>query len=84
MNKRLLSSGLVHSMSGWMSQDCAQHGCTPDRVVEAVRPHGDDGAQGPGVGFAVVDHDRIVYEGGIGVKDIATDLPVDQNTRFGG
>jgi CubicO group peptidase (beta-lactamase class C family) len=36
----------------------------------------------PGVGLAIVDHDRIVYEGGIGVKDIETSTPVGKDTRF--
>ena len=36
----------------------------------------------PGVGLAVIDHDRIVYEGGIGVKDVATGAPVDKDTLF--
>ena len=36
----------------------------------------------PGVGLAVIDHDRIVYEGGIGVKDIASGAPVDKDTLF--
>jgi CubicO group peptidase (beta-lactamase class C family) len=36
----------------------------------------------PGVGLAVIDHDKVVYEGGIGVKDTATGAPVDKNTLF--
>ena len=36
----------------------------------------------PGVGFAIVDHGRIVDEGGIGVKDVATGAPVDKDTLF--
>ena len=36
----------------------------------------------PGVGLAVVDHGRIVYEGGIGVKDVASGAPVDRDTLF--
>ena len=36
----------------------------------------------PGVGFAIVDHGRIVDEGGLGVKDVATGAPVDKDTLF--
>lgn len=36
----------------------------------------------PGVGLAVVDDDRIVYEGGIGVKDVASGAPVGKDTLF--
>ncbi|KQN81206.1 serine hydrolase domain-containing protein [Sphingomonas sp. Leaf62] len=36
----------------------------------------------PGVGLAIIDHDRIVYEGGIGVKDVASAKPVDKDTLF--
>ena len=36
----------------------------------------------PGVGLAIVDHGTIVYEGGLGVKDVATKAPVDKDTLF--
>lgn len=36
----------------------------------------------PGVGLAIVDHGRIVYEGGLGTKDLATGAPVDRDTLF--
>lgn len=36
----------------------------------------------PGVGLAVIDHDRIVFEGGLGFKDLAGQAPVDKDTRF--
>ena len=36
----------------------------------------------PGVGLAIIDHDRIVYEDGLGVKDLATGAPVDKDTLF--
>lgn len=36
----------------------------------------------PGVGLAVIDHGRIAYEGGIGVKDIATGAAVGKDTLF--
>lgn len=36
----------------------------------------------PGAGIALIDHGRIVYEGGLGVKDVASGAPVDQNSLF--
>ena len=36
----------------------------------------------PGVGFALIDDGKIVWEGGLGVKDTATDAPVDKDTLF--
>jgi CubicO group peptidase (beta-lactamase class C family) len=36
----------------------------------------------PGVGLALIDDGKIVYEGGLGVKDVATGTPVDKNTLF--
>ena len=36
----------------------------------------------PGVGLAIVDRGRVVWEGGIGVRDLATRAPVDAHTKF--
>lgn len=36
----------------------------------------------PGVGLAVIEGGKIIYEGGIGVKDVATGAPVDKDTLF--
>ncbi len=36
----------------------------------------------PGVGLAVIENGRIVYEGGLGTKDVATGQPVDKDTLF--
>lgn len=36
----------------------------------------------PGVGLAVIDHGKVVYEGGLGVKDTSTGEPVDAHTLF--
>lgn len=38
--------------------------------------------QVPGVGFALIDHGKIVYEGGIGVREAGKPEPVDAHTRF--
>jgi CubicO group peptidase (beta-lactamase class C family) len=36
----------------------------------------------PGVGLAVIQDGKIVYEGGVGVKDLASGAPVDKDTLF--
>jgi CubicO group peptidase (beta-lactamase class C family) len=36
----------------------------------------------PGVGIALIDHGRIVYEGGVGVRQTGKSAPVDAHTRF--
>lgn len=36
----------------------------------------------PGVGMALIDDGRIVWEGGLGVRDTATNAPVDKDTLF--
>ena len=36
----------------------------------------------PGAGLALIDHGKVVYEGGIGVKELGKPDPVDANTLF--
>jgi hypothetical protein len=36
----------------------------------------------PGVGMALVDHGQVVYEGGLGVRELGKPTPVDANTLF--
>jgi CubicO group peptidase (beta-lactamase class C family) len=36
----------------------------------------------PGVGLALIENGRIVYEGGLGVKELGLADPVDEHTRF--
>ncbi len=36
----------------------------------------------PGVGIALIDHGKIVYEGGVGVRETGKSEPVDAHTRF--
>src|SRR5581483_861767 len=36
----------------------------------------------PGVGFALLDNGKVVYEGGLGVKELGKPDPVDANTLF--
>jgi CubicO group peptidase (beta-lactamase class C family) len=36
----------------------------------------------PGVAVAIVDHDKVVFEGGFGVRELGKKPPVDKDTRF--
>lgn len=36
----------------------------------------------PGVGLALIDHGKVVFEGGLGVRDLDRREPVDAHTRF--
>lgn len=36
----------------------------------------------PGAGLALIQDGKIVYEGGLGVKEVGTNDPVDENTMF--
>jgi CubicO group peptidase (beta-lactamase class C family) len=36
----------------------------------------------PGVGYAVIDHGKLVYEGGAGVRELGKPAPVDAHTLF--
>ncbi len=36
----------------------------------------------PGVGYALIDDGKVVYEGGAGVRDVTTNEPVDADTLF--
>jgi CubicO group peptidase (beta-lactamase class C family) len=36
----------------------------------------------PGVGLALIDHGRVVYEGGVGVRALGNATPVDAHTLF--
>jgi len=36
----------------------------------------------PGVGFALIDHGKIVFEGGVGVREMGKPAPVDAHTLF--
>ncbi|HKU67380.1 MAG TPA: serine hydrolase domain-containing protein [Candidatus Baltobacteraceae bacterium] len=57
---------------------------TPARVAEllAFVRTGMKELNVPGVGIAFIDHGKVVYEGGLGVRDIGKPQPVDKNTLF--
>lgn len=57
---------------------------TPERIAEltAFVEQAMKDLEIPGVGLALIEDDRIVWEGGLGVKAQGTDDRVDRDTRF--
>ncbi len=60
------------------------HRLTPERVNELISfvKTGMSELHVPGVGLALIDHGKIVYEGGLGVRTMGSSEPVDKNTLF--
>ena len=62
----------------------AAHPLTPERV-RALRDFIAQSARTleiPGVGVALIDHDKVVWQGGVGVRKLGSRLPVDAHTKF--
>jgi len=51
------------------------------QLVDFVRSAADQ-LQVPGVGLALIDHGKIVYDGGVGVREFGKPAPVDAHTKF--
>jgi CubicO group peptidase (beta-lactamase class C family) len=60
------------------------HALDPQRIAELKDfvAHGMDLLKAPGVGLAFIDGGRIVYEGGLGVRELGKSAAIDANTRF--
>ena len=60
------------------------HRLTPERI-EALRQFVADSARTldvPGVGIALIDQGKVVWEGGVGVRALDSPEPVDEHTKF--
>jgi CubicO group peptidase (beta-lactamase class C family) len=88
--KRAAAVGLIVSSlrpGGYVREtfaDKTAHPLDPARVmalVDFVRQSA-TALDVPGVGLALIDHGQIVYEGGVGVREIGRTEPVDAHTRF--
>jgi CubicO group peptidase (beta-lactamase class C family) len=62
----------------------AAHRLDPPRVAALVAFVREAAAKlgVPGVGLALIDHGQIVFEGGVGVRELGRPEPVDAHTRF--
>ncbi len=60
------------------------HHLTPDRVA-TLRQFVADSAKAlgvPGVGLAFIDGGKVVWQGGVGVRALGSNEPVDEHTKF--
>ncbi|WP_335656020.1 serine hydrolase domain-containing protein [Parasphingorhabdus sp.] len=60
------------------------HSLTPERI-ELLRQFVADSARTldvPGVGIALIDGGKVVWEGGVGVRALGSPEPVDEHTKF--
>ncbi|NTZ43277.1 beta-lactamase family protein [Altererythrobacter sp. SALINAS58] len=62
----------------------APNALTPERVnmLRDFVARSADILDVPGVGIALIDDGEVVWEGGVGVRELGTDKPVDENTKF--
>ena len=60
------------------------HRLDPERIaaLKAFITTSMDQYHVPGTAIALIDHGKVVFEGGFGVRDISTAQPVDANTLF--
>ena len=60
------------------------HRLTPDRI-QALRDFVAESASAlevPGVGIALIDQGKVVWQGGVGVRELGSPQPVDAHTKF--
>ena len=60
------------------------HRLTPDRI-QALRDFVAESARTlevPGVGIALIDQGKVVWQGGVGVRELGSSEPVTQDTKF--
>jgi CubicO group peptidase (beta-lactamase class C family) len=90
LNKRSAAAGVIQQSlrpAGYMRESFAgktAHPLTPERVQtlrnflsESMRT-----LKVPGVGLALIDGGKVVYQGGIGVRELGGTEPVDADTKF--
>ena len=90
LDKRSAAVGLVDgslTAPGYQRESFAgrtANRLTPQRVAELLSfvRTGMKQLDVPGVGIALIDHGKIVYEGGLGVRELGKPEPVDKNTLF--
>ncbi len=60
------------------------HKLTPERI-EVLRDFVEKSAEAldvPGVGIALIDDGKVVWQGGVGVRKLGSPTPVDEHTKF--
>ena len=89
-NKRSAATTIIQQSlrpAGYVRESFAgrvAHRLTPDRI-EALRAFVADAARTldvPGVGIALIDQGKVVWQGGVGVRAVGSSEPVDAHTKF--
>lgn len=89
-DKRSAAAGLVQQSlrpAGYVKEifaGRAPHKLDVERLTK-LRSFLEDGARRlrvPGVGYAILQDGEIIYEGGVGVRNVKTREPVDAHTKF--
>lgn len=89
-NKRSAALSIVQASlrpAGYAPESFAgktAHRLTPDRI-QALRDFVAASAKQlevPGVGIALIDQGKVVWEGGVGVRQLGSSEPVDAHTKF--
>lgn len=88
--KRSAAAALIQSSlrpAGYTRETFAgktAHRLTPDRI-QLLRDFVTQSARElevPGVGIALIDHGQVVWQGGVGVRQLGSSSPVDAHTKF--
>ncbi|UZK65456.1 serine hydrolase domain-containing protein [Sphingomonas sp. M1-B02] len=89
-NKRSAATAILQSSlrpAGYIRESFAgktAHRLTPDRV-QALRDFVAESANAlgvPGVGIALIDQGKVVWQGGVGVRELGKPAPIDEHTKF--
>ena len=89
LNKRSAAASIIQSLrpSGYERESFAgkaAHRLTPARI-EALRAFVAEAAKTlevPGVGIALIDQGKVVWQGGVGVRELGSSEPVTADTKF--
>jgi CubicO group peptidase (beta-lactamase class C family) len=90
MNKRAAAASLIERSlrpAGYVRETFAgraAHRLTPERI-QALRDFVAQSAkvlEVPGVGIALIDQGKVVWQGGYGVRELGKAAPVDAHTKF--
>ncbi len=90
MNKRAAAASIIERSlrpAGYVRETFAgktAHRLTPERI-QALRDFVAESARElevPGVGIALIDQGKVVWQGGVGVRKLGSPEPVDAHTKF--
>jgi CubicO group peptidase (beta-lactamase class C family) len=90
LNKRAAAAGIIQSSlrpAGYAAETFAgrtAHRLTPERI-QALRDFIAQSAKEldvPGVGIALIDQGKVVWQGGYGVRELGRPEPIDAHTKF--